>query len=1052
MKPIYIKMSAFGSYAGEETVDFTDVNHGIFLITGDTGAGKTTIFDAITYALYDDTSGGKRNGEMMRSQFANEDTRTYVELKFIYSEETYTIIRSPRQSRISKKKNKEGEYTTTVDQPNIELILPDGMPYKGKIKETNQKIIDIVGLDVNQFTQIAMIAQGDFLKLLHAPSKERKEIFAKIFSTRIYWRIEEELKMKAKGMYGKLEDNRKDIMREMEDVQCTEESAFSTQWAEMPRFLESDSDKLLELVKQIIEEAKAKEEEINGALKANQEELEKLLADIKQAEEINKLFISLENTQKKKDELDGRKEEMAEIVLRIEAGKKAALVEPKEIALLAKQKELEECSQRIAEIRTWLNNHKEELEKLDKSREESKAEYKKKYPQLTSKIGKINELLPKYAQFEEKTAIRNSLANKKVNAKTNLDRTLENIRISKERQDSITGEQEKLKVISDQSALLVQSVEKLIDRKKSIEELYHSIKVLKSYYVAYENADKEYKASENDSKEKAHNYESVYHQFIKGQAGVLAATLAEGCPCPVCGSTSHPQKAFSSDTIVAELELQDAKKVMDTAKRLQQDKYDVLQQAKQKYENEKNLTEHEGKKVIDSTFNTDIVTEADLQSILKECREHLEIEIDKKTQAEEAKKKYDANGMEFKTLTDTMKSYEVEKESSNSALQELEISLAAVDTDIKSLKDALLYESKESAVAELSITSVNLQGLETKMTITADDYQTLFNKATEKQGNLKAEENSLTRITEDTKKAEEVFFSEISIQGFTNVGEYRSSLIMTKRIEEFSQLYQTYREEIVENDTNLKNFSEQTMGKSKIYTNEMIENKATLEFVKTQLSDKSKTVYGIRSRDEAIYTKVIKLLNDRKATKEEYTIISRLDATANGKLSQRHMNFQTYIQRRYFNSILHEANKRLYTMSNGQFILKCRGVEDLSSQGEVGLDLDVYSMVNDQTRDVKTLSGGESFMAALAMALGMADIIQNTAGKIHIDTMFIDEGFGSLSDETRMQAINILNELSEGKRLVGIISHVSELKAQIGTKLVVTKGDKGSRAKWEIGE
>ena len=237
MKPVYIKMSAFGSYAGEETVDFTDVNHGIFLITGDTGAGKTTIFDAITYALYDGTSGGKRDGEMMRSQYANEDTCTYVELKFIYNGETYTIIRTPRQSRRTRKKNKDGEYTMTVEQPSVELIMSDGIPYKGKIKETNQKIIDIVGLDVNQFTQIAMIAQGDFLKLLHAPSKERKEIFAKIFNTSIYWRIEEELKARAKAMYGKLEDNRKDIVREMEDVQCIKESIFSEQWAAMPRFL-----------------------------------------------------------------------------------------------------------------------------------------------------------------------------------------------------------------------------------------------------------------------------------------------------------------------------------------------------------------------------------------------------------------------------------------------------------------------------------------------------------------------------------------------------------------------------------------------------------------------------------------------------------------------------------------------------------------------------------------------------------------------------------------------------------------------------------------------
>ena len=178
-------------------------------------------------------------------------------------------------------------------------------------------------------------------------------------------------------------------------------------------------------------------------------------------------------------------------------------------------------------------------------------------------------------------------------------------------------------------------------------------------------------------------------------------------------------------------------------------------------------------------------------------------------------------------------------------------------------------------------------------------------------------------------------------------------------------------------------------------------------------------------------------------------ILKCLDDTVNGRISGKHINFQTYIQRRYFKQVVDRANKRLYVMSGNQFLLQCRDVENLGAQGYVGLDLDIYSVVNDQTRDVKTLSGGESFMAALSMALGMADIIQNSRGSIHIDTMFIDEGFGSLSEETRNQAVRILNELSEGKRLVGIISHVSELKSQIETKLVVRKNDKGSSAVWE---
>ena len=196
-------------------------------------------------------------------------------------------------------------------------------------------------------------------------------------------------------------------------------------------------------------------------------------------------------------------------------------------------------------------------------------------------------------------------------------------------------------------------------------------------------------------------------------------------------------------------------------------------------------------------------------------------------------------------------------------------------------------------------------------------------------------------------------------------------------------------------ETNIKNYTEQTKGRSKIETTELKERKADLLRIKDELGEESKNIYGIRTRNEGVFEKLTKLVAVREKTKLLHGTLRRLSDTANGKLSQRHLNFQTYIQRRFFNMILHEANKRLYTMSNNQFILKCRDMEDLSGQGEVGLDLDVYSMVNDQVRDVKTLSGGESFMAALSMALGMSDIIQSRAGKIHIDTMFIDEGFGS---------------------------------------------------------
>lgn len=1050
MKPLYIKMSAFGSYAGVEIVDFTDINSGIFLVTGDTGAGKTTIFDAITYALYDETSGGKRNGEMMRSQYADDDTGTYVEYKFTYNDEIYTITRSPKQNRMSKRKNKDGEYTMTIDQPSVTLIMPDGQPYKGKLRETNQKIIDIIGLDVNQFTQIAMIAQGDFLKLLHASSKERKEIFAKIFNTKIYWQIEEELKNRAKAIYGKLEDNRKAIIREIEDIRCINGSELAAQWEELSEFMESESDKQLEFISEIIDEARLKEEEIRKALSKKGEELVVINAKIGQAKDINKLFDSLELVLRKKEELEKRKEEMNSLRDRIDTGKKAQRVEPKEGVYLTKYRELSECNKRIDEIKVWLDENRDRLDELKKEKELKEEEYKKEGPELNIKISNINELLPKYEKLDTESIKKIQLKESEKKVQEEYMSVCDNIAQTKTSKEMILEEQETLKVTSEKHAELKHEVEGLADKQNALDGLYKSILLIKTLKSNYDKEADEYKDVVNESELQEEHYNEIYHSFIEGQAGILATTLEEGCPCPVCGSTAHPHKAENMSIAIDESKLKTAKVNLEKARNIKQNKYESLQKAKQAYEKELDIAAHEGRRIIDKSFDPQNVTDKDILTLAQECKKQLKVKTQKRDQAKEASEKYKANENGLKSLDITLESYSKSKDEIDKALQEVAVSLVETTTVITSLKEDLVYESKTHAQKELALAMNSLQSLEELKIKASEEYQMFADKIAQKQGNLKSEEGSLNRLTKDAKDAKEAFDLEIKNQGFTDTESYHKALMSSDEIEEFSSLHQLYREEIIENETNIKNYVEQTKGKSKIQTNELEEKREELILYREDLEEESKSIYGIRARNEDVHEKVTKLISLREKTKTDFGLINRLANTANGKLIQRHLNFQTYIQRRYFNMILHEANKRLYTMSNNQFILKCRDMEDLSGQGEVGLDLDVYSMVNDQVRDVKTLSGGESFMAALSMALGMSDIIQNTAGKIHIDTMFIDEGFGSLSDDTRMQAIKILNDLSEGKRLVGIISHVTELKAQIGTKLVVAKGEKGSKARWEI--
>lgn len=1050
MKPIYIKMSAFGSYAGEEVIDFSDINSGIFLITGDTGAGKTTIFDAITYALYDQTSGGKRDGVMMRSQYAGDDVRTFVEFKFRYRGETYIINRSPKQNRISKRKNKDGEYTITTESATVTLILPDGQPFKGSIKETNQKIVDIIGLDVNQFTQIAMIAQGDFLKLLHASSKERKEIFGRIFNTRIYWLIEEELKKRANAIYITLEDNKKAIVRELEDIQCIRGSNLADQWQEMGRFMESDSERQMDLMGQIISEAKEKEEEINKSIQKYKEELENINAKINQARDINKLFDDLESEFKKKEALESQKPKMELVKRKIEWGKKALQTEPKEALYLNKKKELTQCSERIDEIKRWLDENKVKLEQLKKDRDDKEEKYSKYSPVLAAKINNIKELLPKYEQFDKINAELKVLKESMTKAETESKKVRENILKARVTKENLTKQQEELKNLADQYMQLVHTVQSLSEKKDAIKDLIDLLRSMKTLLLNYNKAKQEYDAAQENYDLIQRQYDELYHSFIEGQAGRLAAELKEGEPCPVCGSTSHPKKAVAANIIVDENTLDNAKIKMEEALSIRQNKFESMQKAKQEYENKRNLAEHEGKKILNSEFDQDKFSDINFQVVFAECQENLDKAVMEMNKAKEAGDKYLENQKRIKALEEALEAYDKEREETEKALNELAISCTKADTTLISLKEALVYESKNQALKELSAANVQLEKLDEDKSVADKIYQTMAEKYASAWGKLSSEEKNQERLAEDVKAAEDAFKNELTKQGFADEKEYRNSLIGSEKIDELSEALQVYREAVVENNARLDNLTGQTKGKLRIQTSELEIKQTELLHILNRLDEESKAVYGIRSRNEEIYDRLRKFISEREKTKETYGIISRLSDTANGKLSRRHLNFQTFIQRRYFDMILREANKRLYTMSNGQFILKCRDMEDLTGQGEVGLDLDVYSMVNDQVRDVKTLSGGESFMAALAMALGMSDIIQNTAGRIHIDTMFIDEGFGSLSDDARMQAIKILNDLSGGKRLVGIISHVTELKAQIETKLVVTKGEKGSKARWEM--
>lgn len=818
MKPIRLVMSAFGSYAGEETVDFSGMESGIFLVTGDTGAGKTTIFDGIVYALYDRTSGGVRDGNMMRSAYADLRTPTFVDFTFICRGEQYRIVRNPDYERESLRKDKEGNPKKTQEKSRVEFYLPDGSLFRGNKRECNNKIRELLGLDAEQFMQVAMIAQGDFLKLLHARSEERREIFSRIFDTGIYGRIQKELREQEKACYGKLKDKEKAVKEQAARI------LFCESWEGKERLEEAKEQGNLNVLLELLESLGAEQGERTEALKKEKEEIKKLEDRMEKTGETARLILNLREKTEKLDlwlhENSSREEQLQEAV------KKSTVL-------------LEEKTEQLQEQRLVSEKEKQSFEEKEKS--------------------------------------------------------------LKERLSQMEG----LKTLWS--------------------EAIAAMKEQKAAGADWEKANREYQDLRRE-------YENLYESFLREQAGILADGLQDGSPCPVCGSRIHPAKARLSLEAPSQAQVESGKKECEKAEVPRDQAQRLFQQKAQSYQGALGSLNQEGKRLLGEGFDA---KEADWKA-----------------------KAAGAMDQAKEDLEDCLSRYALKKK----AQTELEESLGREIGEAKKTAD-LARNVLEAFIRQAAQTKGELKAAREQETELLEKWEE----------NLSPEETA--------KKAEEEL------------------IVLQKKGRE---LEAAYSEEYNRYQSNLQ-------------TEELLKQ----------------------------YEK------EYEALKKDYVVIRHLSQTACGSLSgTAKIDFESYIQRRYFEKIIHRANQRLMQMSSGQFLLKCRDMNQLGSQGKVGLDLDIYSLVTDSTRDVKTLSGGESFMAALSMALGLADVIQDSAGAIRLDTLFIDEGFGSLDENAREQAIRVLYDLAGERRLIGIISHVTELKEQIEPKLSVTKTKNGSHVSW----
>ena len=924
MRPLLLRISAFGPYAGETVVDFEKFGgQGLFLITGDTGAGKTTIFDAITYALFGKSSGKTREDSMFRSTYADPEVPTFVELTFEYGEHRCVVYRSPKQERPARR---GGGMTT--QNATVTLTIDDQPPYNGRVKEVDDKLVKLLGVDFEQYSQIAMIAQGQFRQLLIADTKSRSAIFRDIFHTLNYQNLQLRLQQEANALYGQLKDLRNSVLQYVNGAQCIVGDPHAEELAAIKQ-------KTIDEEITVAEACEFIETIVNGDVEEMaiaQDEKGKLSEDIEKTKKaIDAVSQYMKNKQAYDDALADRKRR----------------VETEEPML----------NKALAEAQS----HQPEIETLAKS------------------ITQVELLMPSYKQLTMcvKEIEQNQRDGKDIEGKLG-DAEVE----LKKMNDAISAMEKELSKMENPDAEIARMTARkgvMEEAKRQYDNILNSIKMLGTERKRLADLQEDAKKRNDNLTQWAQYYTDQYNLFISAQAGFFAEKLEEGKPCPVCGSVHHPNCAHRPEKAPTKEELAKTRETLDQVK---QDTDRVALACN---------------KLIGSVESMAANILSAAKPLLGDCgMEELPSKVGQATK--EADDELQMIAAKLKALGDVKQRKEQlennlplarkARESQTAMIGELKVKMASVATDRGNLKkqqaelqSKLPFPSEGEAQAKLSQQKDEKLRLEKAI-------NTAQNNSTEFANKLATLDGKINQLGEQLKDAPQMIDFEKEKERVAGLNERINSI-----------------------DSRIQSLK----------TNKTI-NQGVLDNVA-----KTSARYDMLER--------------------EYRMKRSLSDTANGTLTgKERVSLETYVQMTYFERIIQRANTRLMVMSGGQYELRRK--VDYSGNAQAGLDLDVLDHYNGTKRDVRSLSGGESFMASLSLALGLSDEVQASAGGIKLDTLFVDEGFGSLDEESLQQALRALNDLTEGNRLIGIISHVAELK-KIDKQIVVTK-DKLSYSKVEV--
>lgn len=1039
MKPLKLEMTAFGPYHESEKIDFTELGQRhLFLITGPTGAGKTTIFDAISFALYGKTSGEYRPDSSVRCQNATPDLQTEVRFEFDLRGKNMRVERKPKQ--LKKKVRGEG---FTEQKPDATLYIEGREEPIVGVDNVNNEIETLIGLDVKQFKQIMMIPQGEFRKLLMANSEERTKILKSIFETSLFstlqHKFEDEKKKTTHQIASALEMRDREIEKleishELDQMQETDES--------LSTLIKSENKNVEGILKQL-ESYMVSENELKrtyeNAQKESKEAIEQILIEKTKAEAHNKEIADFRQVESKLKSLEAEKTQVVSKRQKVTSIENALTIMPIEQQYNERVKEVEEKEAILATLASDMVKVTDDLILAERSLKQYNA------PEIEQKIESLQKEsihLSGYVKNIEEAETLNA-------QKVAFELKVREITQSKTTQSSkLDRLKHKIEAIEMRLSKATEVNESLLKNAADIATLTEQIKLLTQYneldalrkkqQVSKETAEKQLAIHDETVADEQQTFLGIKRRYHLSQAALLAKELNDGDPCPVCGSIEHVHLAVFSEEHVSEDTLQQAEAKLQRIEKLRNEQLMVVQTMKERYS-----------RTCDD-YDTLLKEVSDWLSEADQIKEALTSEREKKERLSNQLKDIESAKAEELVIKETFKKEEGLLEQLETELRESDAKMSEQGTRVEILIKDIPESLRSSTKLKMEIEAVTQQKARMiqERNSALDNHKKLRETSIQLETSIQESDKSLKAVMTVRDEYQLKLKEALQNSEFESFERYRYAL-------DEKNVLSTLKEQVKDFDQSLHTTQQLYDGlHEKIQKSELVD----IEFFTTEL----KTLREKEEEMSALLTAaerrlehnqrqkmlIEKLTTDMKEDEAHYKVLGHVSDVMSGK-NPKKITFERYILATYLKDILVVANHRLRRMTGNRYTLKLADVlMDRRSSG--GLDLEVMDSFTGVPRSVRTLSGGESFKASLAMALGLADVVQRFSGGIQLDTVFIDEGFGTLDQESLDSAINCLIELQDAGRLVGIISHVQELKERIGTQLLIETDDLGSRTRFQI--